>query len=180
MKKFVLLLSVSAGLSACATSTKTASKTADAPLETVNLKRVNIPDYFKDMESPYDNGDAVVNCAYITSEVATIEAFVGPDRDIQVEEDESEKTSDFISGVAGSLIPYGGALRYISGANAHDKKVAEAVDKGMTRRGYLKGIGQKIGCPYPASPNNLDMEPETLDTRSRPKKIMDGIIDRGG
>ncbi|MGG2005328.1 hypothetical protein [Novosphingobium resinovorum] len=51
-----------------------------------------------------------------------------------------------------SFIPFRGLIREVSGANAQDRKVNAAIQAGLTRRGFLKGVGSAKGCRYPASP----------------------------
>jgi hypothetical protein len=53
---------------------------------------------------------------------------------------------------AEGLIPFRGWVRKLSGAERHSRLVAEAVAAGMTRRAYLKGLGQAQGCLPPAAP----------------------------
>jgi hypothetical protein len=59
--------------------------------------------------------------------------------------------------VVGSLIPFRGVIREISGANAHDRALREAVIAGVARRSFLKGIGQARGCRYPARSATLEV-----------------------
>ncbi len=50
------------------------------------------------------------------------------------------------------MLPYGGFVRTLSGAQRHDQLVIEAIVAGSVRRGYLKGLGESRRCPRPATP----------------------------
>ena len=50
----------------------------------------------------------------------------------------------------GSFIPFRGLIREISGANEQERKIQAAVQAGVARRAYLKGVGEARGCRYPA------------------------------
>jgi len=73
--------------------------------------------------------------------------------DIDVARDDGKATINMGSlaqSVVGSLIPFGGVIREISGANAQQRKWQEAIYAGSVRRAFLKGVGQQRGCAYPA------------------------------
>jgi hypothetical protein len=48
--------------------------------------------------------------------------------------------------------PFRGIVRTITGADAYDKKIQQAVDAGFARRGFLKGMAVEKNCAPPASP----------------------------
>jgi hypothetical protein len=54
--------------------------------------------------------------------------------------------------VVSSLIPFRGLIRELSGANAQDRAIQAAIQAGLARRGFLKGVGAVRRCGYPASP----------------------------
>ena len=53
---------------------------------------------------------------------------------------------------ANALIPWQGVVRFVSGADARDRRVRRAIIAGATRRAYLKGLGEEKGCAPPAAP----------------------------
>lgn len=168
MQRVFTALLLSLSLSACAsigkgasdvatTTTKTVGKSAEkavnAPLTTLNLTREAIPLSLKDVDNPYVGFEGDLNCAEIAAALGRLEDFLGPDRDSeQIKKSTSDRASDLIGSQANSLIPFGSAVKFLSGADAHSKKVAKAVAVGLTRRGYLKGRGEAMSCPYPAAP----------------------------
>jgi hypothetical protein len=81
-------------------------------------------------------------------EIQQLEAALGPDFDRRSAT--SNRTLPTVAQLegeaAGSFIPYEGALRFITGADKHDRKLAEMVLAGAVRRAYLKGTGEARGC----------------------------------
>jgi hypothetical protein len=57
-----------------------------------------------------------------------------------------------LKGAAGSIVPFRGWVRQLTGAERHARAVQTAVAAGRVRRAYLKGLGQMIRCRWPAAP----------------------------
>ena len=57
-----------------------------------------------------------------------------------------------MTGMIGSIIPFGGIIGEVTGANAERRRYNEAVYAGTVRRGFLKGVGLQKGCKAPARP----------------------------
>lgn len=95
-------------------------------------------------------------CAAIIREVEELNAVLGPDINERVDENlakKREKTVGRVAGnVAGSIIPFGGLIGEVTGANAERRRYAIAVYAGTVRRGFLKGVGLQRGCKAPARP----------------------------
>lgn len=58
-----------------------------------------------------------------------------------------------VSGVR-SVIPYFGWLRRLTGADRRQRLAQASFTAGAVRRGYLKGLGERLGCAPPAAPTN--------------------------
>ena len=148
---------------------------ATAPFRDLNLRRDHIPIELQDLRTPYDP-IIPMTCENIGFEVRILNTLLSLDVDDEIEfeareaeqdnEDDNEnrfanKTSDFaldtVASEARGMIPFRGVVRYISGANSHDKKVQAAYDKGYLRRSFLKGVGLGLGCTYPAAPHPIDI-----------------------
>lgn len=135
-----------------------------APLEDVNLKQTQIPAVLvRAVADPYDLA-GLERCEGIAAEVGRIDAALGPDLDEAPPPDartRAEKLGGAVkaAGVATvrdharEVLPFRGWLRKLSGAERHEKKVAEAIRSGGIRRGYLKGVGMKMNCAPPAAPS---------------------------
>lgn len=91
-------------------------------------------------------------CRQLTSAVAALDEILGPDIDLPQAERERISSGRVARTVVASFIPFRGLIREFSGANEQDRKVQAAIQAGLTRRGFLKGLGAARGCGYPASP----------------------------
>lgn len=158
------------------TASRTVEKTTEglgdavmSPLEDLNLIRDAIPDLLKDAGSPYEVEAAEsMSCSLLALKIAELDAILGadfdapaPDEDDELSDEEkaerrAERASDatlgFISSEARGFIPFRGAVRYVTGASKHEKKLARAFAIAAQRRAFLKGIGLAKGCKPPAAP----------------------------
>lgn len=129
----------------------TAGDVVSKPLSDFNLKKDDVPEVLVTArQAPYDL-DGMKRCPAISAAIANLDAVLGDD--IDVARDDGNATIDMgnlAKSVVGSLIPFGGVIREISGANAQQRKWQEAIYAGSVRRAFLKGVGQQRGCAYPA------------------------------
>lgn len=120
------------------------------PLETVNLKKEDIPPILqRAQDTPYTLA-GIKGCAGITAEIRRLDAVLGDDIDIADYTKGGLKVGNTAKSIVGSLIPFGGIIREISGANEAQRRWQVALFAGTARRSFLKGVGQSRGCPYPA------------------------------
>lgn len=141
-----------AAQTAVSQETVTAGDVVTKPLADFNLKKDEVPEVLATArEKPYDL-TGMKRCPAIAAAVANLDAVLGDD--IDVARDDGRATinvGNIAKSLVGSLIPFGGVIREISGANAQQRKWQEAIYAGSVRRAYLKGIGQQRGCKYPAA-----------------------------
>ena len=135
-----------------------------APLDDLNLKHIAIPDVLtRAVAGPYDM-EGLKRCEAIAAEVGRLDEALGPDLDEPPPPDTRTKgqklrkaAGDAAVGAIGdktrSLLPFRGWIRKLSGAERRDKRVAEAINAGKIRRGYLKGVGMRMNCAPPAAPS---------------------------
>ncbi|EGF90720.1 hypothetical protein ABI_37520 [Asticcacaulis biprosthecium C19] len=136
-----------------------------APLEDFNLKRQDIPEILQNaVIKPYDLA-GLDNCEAIASQVAQLDALLGRDFDEppppKDERTNSEKGKAFankqavgaVRGATRGIVPFRGAIRYLSGADKHQKQLDNAIQAGKVRRAYLKGVGMNKNCAPPAAPS---------------------------
>lgn len=131
-----------------------AADVALTPLGDLNLRNDPIPPLLlAAREAPFDQA-GIRNCADITRLVSDLDVVLGPDFDTEVPDEGGRNISagNIAQRLLGSLIPFRGIIREVSGANEHERDFREAIAAGMTRRAYLKGRGQGMGCDYPARP----------------------------
>jgi hypothetical protein len=134
-----------------------------APLEDLNLKRQEIPTVLLQAESnPYDVRN-MTRCSVIAAEIARLDEALGPDTDAAPTDDgtlASERaadaaagaTLDAVRGAVTDFIPARSWVRRLTGADAHSKPVQSAIQAGLRRRSFLKGVGMQRNCAPPAAP----------------------------
>uniref|UniRef100_UPI00289D8112 hypothetical protein n=1 Tax=Brevundimonas sp. TaxID=1871086 RepID=UPI00289D8112 len=128
-----------------------------APLEDLNLKRQEIPTVLLQAESnPYDVRN-MTRCSVIAAEIARLDEALGPDTDAAPTDDgtlASERaadaaagaTLDAVRGTVTDFIPARSWVRRLTGADAHSKHVQSAIQAGLRRRSFLKGVGVQRNC----------------------------------
>lgn len=132
----------------------TIKKTADSVTEPFDGKEVP-PKLLAIQGDPYSLA-GLGKCAAMIREVGELNEVLGPDVNEQVDKSRDKKreeTAGRVAGtVAGSVIPFGGLIGEVTGANAERRRYAFAVYAGTVRRGFLKGVGLQRGCKAPARP----------------------------
>lgn len=129
-----------------------AKDTALTPVEDVNLKKRQIPVVLEiATEDPY-TPDGTKNCRQLVNGLNELDAVLGPDYDAAALP-ERNKTGKMASGVAksivGAFIPFRGVIREVSGAAGAERRYLEAVEAGIARRGYLRGVAAAKRCKLP-------------------------------
>ena len=121
------------------------------PANDLNLRRSEIPALLLTaQEKPYDL-DGLKRCAGLAAAVGELDAVLGEDIDLPGEASrEGPNAGKLAVWAVGSFIPFRGAIREISGANAQQRRMQEAIRAGFARRAFLKGVGEAKGCRYPA------------------------------
>ncbi len=125
------------------------------PVSDLGLKKNEIPSLLLSaQENPYELG-GLRKCPQIASAVGELDAVLGDDYDVADGSAGKIMPGRVAQAAVGALIPFRGLIREISGANAHDRNFQAAVNAGIARRAFLKGVGQARGCGYPARPATL-------------------------
>lgn len=133
-----------------------AGDVAATPLSDINVMKDEIPDVLnRAVDNPYAV-EGLRRCQEIIPAVIELNEVLGPDYDEIVIEDVADKrraTAKRVgSNIVGSLIPFRGIVREISGAASHERKWQEAIYAGIARRAFLKGMGQQRRCKVPGRP----------------------------
>lgn len=132
-----------------------ATEVAKTPLRDLGIDGRDIPEALKvAVENPYETR-RLKTCNAIIADIAELDGVLGADYDIAVEsEDDGPNISAGRIGqkVVGSVIPFRGILRELTGAADNERALRAAYTAGMARRGFLKGLGMGRGCKYPARP----------------------------
>lgn len=119
------------------------------PVRDVGIDKKEIPAILLAAEKgPYAPPRGVW-CAAISTELAELDAALGPDFDAAQPGQDSRVGGIAAAGgemIVNSLIPFRGLVREISGAAPAERRMAVAVTAGVARRGYLRGIAMARGC----------------------------------
>ena len=74
-----------------------------------------------------------------------------------------------VARLASDAIPFRGWVRALSGAERHDQFVQAAIEAGLVRRAYLKGLGEAAGCQPPATPSHERAGSEIPTQNAKPR-----------
>jgi len=126
------------------------------PFKDLNLSQDQVPAVLQQsVLDPYAT-PRPVDCASLEEAIAGYDAVLGPDLD-RVPRDAKglPRASDIdVWAIAGdglaSFIPFRGVVRRVSGSQARDEALRQAILSGYVRRAYLKGIHLQLGCSPPA------------------------------
>jgi len=154
------------------TTGQRAGQAARQPLEDFNVAKDEIPaKLIAIQDDPYAMKN-MRTCYQIGSEVAELNDVLGADVDSS--DEAKRKTVDTAIDVGGGLIsglvPFRGLVREVSGANAAEKRYQRALYSGISRRSFLKGLGQAKGCKPPAAPSAMAAKPVAEKDKKRGKK----------
>lgn len=123
---------------------------ATTPATDLNLRKDEIPDVLIAAQGrPYDLA-GLKKCKALAGAVAELNTVLGPDIDLPQDREARLSAGRVARSVVGSFIPFRGVVREVSGANDHQRRVQAAIEAGLARRGFLKGVGMARGCAYPA------------------------------
>lgn len=138
-----------------ATGEKHVKTVLDRPLGDLNVMRPAIAAALRNAaRAPYAPLDP--RCDVLTGEIMHLDTALGPDFDTKAADAAAKgrtlpTVAELEGEAAGSFIPYEGVLRFITGADKRDRKIAQIYLAGAVRRAYLKGFGEARGC-YTAAP----------------------------
>ena len=101
---------------------------------------------------PYE-APVPLDCPTLAARVRELDAVLGADLDDPRRPPRSDHTARrLLVGGVKSAIPYFGWLRRLTGADRSQRLAEAAFTAGYARRGYLKGLGEHLGCTPPAAP----------------------------
>jgi hypothetical protein len=133
-----------------------AGEAARQPLRDVGLLKKKIHPALSRIADPYAEPSGL-DCKWINYELAELNAALGPESTMLPGLDKStvsergsrmaiDAATDFIRGSSAGLLPGRSLIRRISGAEKADMMYKAANERGMVRRGYLKGLAQAQKC----------------------------------
>lgn len=125
---------------------------AKTPVTDLNIDKKEIPELLIQAQRDPYRLEGLDRCRELIAAVEEFDEMLGPDLDLPQEERDSITASRVGKAVVGSFIPFRGIIREVSGASEHARRTRAAIQAGLARRGFLKGIGQERGCKYPGRP----------------------------
>lgn len=129
-----------------------AERIAETPLRDLNVKKDEIPPVLlAALRNPYAT-EGLTRCSAVVAAVRELDALIGPDFDLGEVERKGITPGRVAESAVGSLIPFRGLIREVSGAASAERQMQVAILAGATRRGFLKGLGLQRGCDWPARP----------------------------
>ena len=125
---------------------------AQTPLRNANLVKQDIPPaLLAAVADPYAR-PRPPTCKTLGAGIVALNGALGDDLDAGGAPGHRALGPEAVKVAANSLIPWQGVVRFVSGADARDRRVRQAIIAGYTRRAYLKGLGEAKGCAVPAAP----------------------------
>ena len=116
------------------------------PARDVGLEKTKIPPLLlKVRENPYTT-EGTGSCAQISSSIAALTRIIGPDFSASPASNKNNMAKIGGSAVVNSLIPFRGIVRAVSGASAAEQRLNAAIDAGVARRGFLRGLQVARKC----------------------------------
>lgn len=125
-----------------------------SPLEDLNIRRRDIPTLLTQIDDPY-SPIADQSCTGYAVSIAELDAVLGvdydhPDVDLSSSEKFNDRAKDVtLAGVnagAGLFIPGRGIIKEATGAGPRERYNRALYQRGVARRGFLKGSAQSKGC----------------------------------
>jgi hypothetical protein len=133
-----------------------AGDAARQPLRDIGLMKKKIPYALSRIADPYAEPSGP-GCPWISYELTQLSAALGSEVSVMPVADRSttsergsrmaiEAARDVIRGSGSQLLPGRSVIRRLSGASNADELYDAAKQRGMVRRGYLKGLSDAKNC----------------------------------
>jgi hypothetical protein len=117
--------------------------------EGLGLLGPGVPQVLRDARANPYAISANPSCEELSQQVAALDAVLGPDLDApQLKNNGGDVV---LSGIR-AIVPYGGVVRFLTGAGRREQALVNAALAGWERRGFLKGTERVMGCPVFGQP----------------------------
>lgn len=119
------------------------------PARDVGMSKREIPPILqKAYDDPYSLA-GLKTCRALAAEVTNLNGVLGPDYTVgnAYKENRAGKLAEAGGKtIINSIIPFRGLVREVTGAAPADRQMNAAIDAGLARRGFLRGVHLKQGC----------------------------------
>jgi hypothetical protein len=121
---------------------------ATQPLQDTNIKTRRIPEVLELARGDPYSMTGLRNCTAISTKIGDLTKVLGADFDTPEDRrpNRGRQAANVGRSVVQSLIPLRGVIREVTGAAGAQRQWDAAVDAGIARRGFLRGIAKSRGC----------------------------------
>lgn len=134
---------------------KKAGEIASQPVKDVGIAKTKVPEILAQAVSqPYANPKGGRSCKALSAAISELNEVLGADFGTSSTANENKFGKLAAAGgeaVVNSLIPFRGLVREVSGAAPAERRLDAAVNAGLARRGYLRGLAVSKGCKLPTN-----------------------------
>lgn len=119
------------------------------PARDVGVQRTEIPPVLERATADPYSLDGVGTCTRLSAAIVELSDVLGADFDTSATPQGSEVERVAAAGgraVVNSVIPFRSLVRELSGAAGQQRRLEAAVDAGIARRGFLRGVHRTRGC----------------------------------
>jgi hypothetical protein len=153
------------------TEDKSAGHIATQPVRDIGLSKDKIPPILEAaIASPY--GLRSSRCKAVIAELGELNQALG--RDFDSPAVKGDKVSQIASAggeaLVGMLIPFRGLVREVTGAASSERRRIAAINAGIARRGFLRGVAKDHGCKPPPPPPVLSKADKDDANKDEAKK----------
>lgn len=125
---------------------QSAEKIVTQPARDVGIEKAKISELLLETaKDPYATA-GTDRCAQISAAIAALTSVIGPDFSTTPNEKKPNLAAVGGAAIVNSLIPFRGIVREVSGASAQERRENAAIDAGIARRGFLRGLQQARKC----------------------------------
>ncbi|MDB5714496.1 MAG: hypothetical protein JWO15_1893 [Sphingomonadales bacterium] len=125
---------------------QSAGQIVTQPARDVGIEKKEIPPLLVEVgKNPYATA-GTASCGQISSAIDALTKVIGPDFSTSPAVNKRNLAAIGGSAVVNSLIPFRGIVREVSGASAAERRMSAAVDAGIARRGFLRGLQSARKC----------------------------------
>ncbi len=132
-----------------------AGEIATQPVRDVGINKREIPDVLqRSADDPYATS-TVRTCSQISSAMRKLNEVLGPDYEPSRTTRENRVGKLAEAGgktVVNAFIPFRGLVREVTGAAPAERRYNAALDAGLVRRGFLRGLAVAKGCKLVTNP----------------------------
>ena len=149
-RKAALRITTAAAITLAWFSTAQAQVVHPGQEEGLGLIGPGVPQVLKDARANPYALSAAPSCEELGQQVAALDAVLGPDLDTP--QARTGGGADVVLSGIRAILPYGGVVRFVTGAGRREQTLVNAALAGWERRGFLKGTERLMGCPVFGQP----------------------------